>query len=158
MESKITDSIRLKASNSRFLRFFFAALVFFLILVFVPSPTDRIYQVVRILGIPATLFGMMVLLTGACTTKYDSVLSSDGITVGKLFGTRQFRWADVKAVLVTKDTGGTRVHLEITDQQSTPPGRVRLIPLPDNYGMKPKELATLILRWQREFGGSHSNS
>ena len=157
MQNDLTESIRLKASKGRFCVLFSIVMTFFLIALGAQFPPTLFYLVFRVLLVPFCLLGMAVLAVGIFTSRYDAVLSADGIKFGTFLGKQHYRWTKIKAVYVLREVTGKRVCIQLCDQEPEPSGRIRLKNLPDNYGMDADTLARTLLRWQREHGGVQNN-
>jgi len=157
MQNESTEPVRLKASKRRFSFLFLICVVFFLIALRAQFPRGIFYSVVKVLLVPASSFGMAVSAVGIFTSRYDAVLSADGIKFGTFFGKRHYRWTEIKAVYVLREVTGERVCIELRDQDAEPSGRIRLKNLPDNYGMKATTLARKLMRWQGDHGALQNN-
>lgn len=132
---------------------FCIAFVFLLSAVFA-FPFTPFFWILRIIMIPACIFGMVVLATGFLTNRFDAVLDRDGIEIGKFVGRRRFKWTEIKSILVINAVTGKEVCLEFKPQLLAKRPFIRL---PGTYGMEADELAKTLVRWQHEYGNMQNN-
>src|SRR6478609_6621451 len=104
--SKGVDSLTLEALKMRFFMWFCVYASFLAGSLFMQFPPTLFYLVIRIVGIPFGLFGMFVCMTGMITSRYDLVLSKEGIEFGSFQGRQRYEWSQVRATGIIRHTTG----------------------------------------------------
>lgn len=96
------------------------------------------------LMVACVLLTLILLLWSLPNSSY-LLLNEEGLRIRHLFATREHRWEDIQKFWADRRvTGQMGVYYLLNGNRL-----MQVHSLPDNYGMKPQELAILLNQWHR---------